>query len=105
VTLNNTPILTDWSFSFNSNYQITGADRGNLTKEDGTSVYTITSIPIQEPDRNMAIVVKLSGVYDSSTAEGMVGAEGVGYDSAAMVNGSYSLFKRNFDEFSKFFGR
>lgn len=92
TTLNNTPILTDWSFSFNSNYQILGTDRGNLTKE-GTDVYTITSIPIQEPDRNMAIIVKLWGVYDSNTAEGLVGYDGVTGGSSG-ANGSFALFKR-----------
>lgn len=87
-TLNNTPILTDWSFSFNSDYRILGADRGNLTNNGGS--YTITSIPIQEPDRNMAVVVRLWGVYDSNTAEGMVGVNGVG----GVMNGSYAMIKR-----------
>jgi hypothetical protein len=89
-TLNNTPILTDWSFSFNSDYQILGADRGNLTGSGGS--YTITSIPIQEPDRNMAVIVKLWGVYDANTAEGMVTYDGVSGMSA--VNGTFSLLKR-----------
>ena len=91
ATLNNTPILTDWSFSFNSEYQIVGADRGNLTGgQDGS--YTITSIPIQEPDRSMAIIVKLWGVYDSSTAEGLVGINGD--NGMTAVNGSFSMIKR-----------
>ena len=89
-TLNNTPILTDWSFSFNSDYQILGADRGNLTYKGGS--YTITSIPIQEPATNMAVVVRLWGVYDSSTAEGLVGVGGV--TGAGAVNGSLSMIKR-----------
>jgi hypothetical protein len=92
-TLNNTPILTDWSFSFQSEYQILGTDRGNLTKGSG-DLYTITSIPIQEPDRNMAIIVKLWGVYDANTAEGLVGFDGV--SAAGSVNGSASLIKRFF---------
>jgi hypothetical protein len=92
TALNNTPILTDWSFSFDSGYQILGTDRGNLTK-DGKDVYTITSIPIQEPDRNMAIIVKLWGVYDSNTAEGFVGYDGVA-GGGSTVNGSFALFKR-----------
>ena len=92
-TLNNTPILTDWSFSFNSEYQILGTDRGNLTKPAGSDVYTITSIPIQEPASNMAVVVRLWGMYDSSTAEGMVGYSGVDTRGSA-TNGSFALFKR-----------
>jgi hypothetical protein len=93
-TLNNTPILTDWSFSFQSEYQILGADRGNLTKNSG-DLYTITSIPIQEPDRNMAIIVKLWGTYDANTAEGLVGFDGVTVGGSAH-NGSASLIKRFF---------
>ena len=92
-TLNNTPILTDWSFSFQSEYQILGTDRGNLTKGSG-DLYTITSIPIQEPDRNMAIIVKLWGVYDANTAGGLVGFDGLSV--VGSVNGSASLIKRVF---------
>jgi hypothetical protein len=61
TTMNNTPILNDWSITFQSDYRIVYADRGNLTYVGG--LYSVTSIPIQEPDQNMAIMVKLLGEY------------------------------------------
>lgn len=97
-TLNNTPILTDWSFSFQSEYQILGTDRGNLTK-NSRDTYTITSIPIQEPDRNMAVVVRLWGVYDANTAEGLVGFHGVSLGGGSAVNGSASSLIKRFFKF------
>jgi hypothetical protein len=42
----------------------------------------------------MAVIVKLWGIYDGTTADGMVGVGGVGFDSAG--NGTFSLFKRHF---------
>jgi len=42
----------------------------------------------------MAIVVRLWGVYDASTAEGLVGFDGVGIGGSH--NGSASLIKRFF---------
>jgi hypothetical protein len=96
-TLNNTPILTDWSFSFKSLYRILQTDRGNLTMSQDLTTYTITSIPIQEPAVNMAVVVRLSGVYDSSTSSGMVGVSGVeNANLGSSGNGSLTLFKRTF---------
>jgi len=95
-TLNNSPILTDWSFSFKSEYRVLETDRGNLTISEDLSTYTITSIPIQEPSVNMAVVVRLWGVYDHSISDriGYCGIENV--NSGSSGNGSFSRFRRVF---------
>ena len=95
-TLNNSPILTDWSFSFKSEYRVLETDRGYLTISEDLSTYTITSIAIQEPLVNMAIVVRLWGVYDYSISDiiGYSGIENVNSGSSGI--GSFSLFKRVF---------
>lgn len=97
-TPNNTPILTDWSFSFKSEYRILETDRGNLTLSGvDLTTYTITSIPIQEPAVNMAVVVRLWGVYRYATSAGMIGSSGVeNANSGSSGNGSFALFKRAF---------
>jgi hypothetical protein len=96
-TLNNTPILTDWSFSFKSEYQILTTNRGNLSLAEDSVTYTITSIAVQEPSVNMAIVVRLWGIYDSSTSSGMIGSTGVeNVDSGSSGNETFALFRRAF---------
>lgn len=96
-TLNNTPILTDWSFSFKSEYQILTTNRGNLSLAEDSVTYTITSIAVQEPSVNMAIVVRLWGVYDSSTSSGMIGSSGLeNVDSGSSGNQTFALFRRAF---------
>jgi Carbohydrate binding domain (family 19) len=92
ATLNNTPILTDWIFTFHSDYLILGADRGNLSYSNG--IYTITSIPIQEPAKNMAVVVRLLGTYTPSTAQGLVSV--IGVIGVGAANASVGLLRRAF---------
>jgi len=42
----------------------------------------------------MQVVVKLWGVYDETTAEGMVGVDGVGVSGNG--NGTFAFLKRSF---------
>ena len=95
-SLNNTPILTNWSFSFNSEYRIEESEQGNLTLSEDLSYYMITSIPIQQASINMAFVVRLWGVYDYCTSDVVIYSGIENINAGPSGNKSFALFRRTF---------
>lgn len=67
ATLSTDPIGPDWSFSFAYEYPILGSERGNLT--GAVSDYQLTSIPLAEPDVQMAVYASIWGSYGNSTSK------------------------------------
>lgn len=63
-TITNNPIGENWHLSFSSSLNIEGVDRGDFEYDDSTNIYTITSIPREEPSSNMAILIPFWGTFE-----------------------------------------
>lgn len=63
-TVTNNPIGAHWKLSFASSLNITKVGRGAITSYDeDTKLYTVASIPLEEPSSNMAILIPFWATY------------------------------------------